>query len=379
MKDIYTKISLLLYIFINGLFVYKYGSRQGFIEPLVLILGYIATFFGVVLLFFKGYFEFLNSKKIWSQLFPVIIVLFALVFFMIIQMTDENALITDRWSALEITVEGIIKGVYPYDRPDHVGNLSSNFPGLGYLALPFYLLGDVGYLQVFTFVVFGLYLNYRLRVVKNKYFLLFLYLFSPALWWELLAKSDLLSNFFLLVICIEWLFQKRKTNFFSRPVLIGGLLAFFILTRGVVLIPIIIFFLKDFIQTETRNKVISLFTGVLFVGLLCLPIMLSAINIEAIVANNPWNLQTNKAPWYAYVLLIAPVIVAFSNKNDALGYWYSGVIVFLIPFFGLINVCIVQGWRMMLFEHKFDVSYLSMTFPFMFVYLKHYLENKNVV
>ena len=107
--------------------------------------------------------------------------------------------------------------------------------------------------------------------------------------------------------------------------------------------------------------------------------MLSAINIEAIVANNPWNLQTNKAPWYAYVLLIAPVIVAFSNKNDALGYWYSGVIVFLIPFFGLINVCIVQGWRMMLFEHKFDVSYLSMTFPFMFVYLKHYLENKNVV
>lgn len=71
---------------------------------------------------------------------------------------DENNLNVDRWSALHTFIVSVLDGVYPYNIPDHLNQTSSNFPALFYLGLPFYFLGDVGFLQCFVFLIIVLWL-----------------------------------------------------------------------------------------------------------------------------------------------------------------------------------------------------------------------------
>lgn len=54
---------------------------------------------------------------------------------------------------MEVGIRSLLSGEYPYTVVDHLGGRTSNFPGLFLIVLPFYLMGSVGYLQVFTFAL----------------------------------------------------------------------------------------------------------------------------------------------------------------------------------------------------------------------------------
>lgn len=68
---------------------------------------------------------------------------------------DGELLHVDRWSAMHVGIEALLNGEYPYTAVDHLGGRTSNLPALLFLGIPFYLLGDVGYLQSFTFLGFA--------------------------------------------------------------------------------------------------------------------------------------------------------------------------------------------------------------------------------
>ncbi len=298
------------------------------------------------------------------------------VFFLVYKVNGET-LKVDRWSALQLTVEGIIKGQYPYSRPDHLQNMSSNLPALGWLAIPFYLMGDVGYLQVFVFLFFAVYLFKAYGDTPLPYLLLFLYLFSPAFWWELIVKSDLVSNMILFALFLDiWERKYRGDNSFHRPVLLGAFLAFFLLTRGVLIIPVIIFFFKEFLSAGMAEKIRFIVSFLLVALLISLPILLSVPDWDTLVRYNPFVLQTNKAPLFAYLFLLAAFAVPYRFAREHY-YFYAALLVFAIPFSSMLALVVDEGWRRTLFANLFDISYLSMSLPFLLFAIAQYCPLRN--
>ncbi len=364
-----------LYLAVNGLFVYKYGHRQSFVHPAIPLLLYVVPggvfFYGI----FKGAFPLkLAQTKKSKYLYIIFVSLFVLLFFLIVYFVKGENIQVDRWSALELTVKGIVNGQYPYTRLDHLGNMSSNLPALGWLAIPFYFLGDVGYLQVFVFLLFAFYLFKSYENGFVPFIILILYLLSPAFWWEIVVKSDLVSNMLLFVLMLDvWERKFRGKNSLHRPFLLGAILAFFLLTRGVLVVPMIIFFFKEFWDSEMREKLRFVVSFLLSLLLISLPLLLSVPDWDTLVRYNPFVLQTNKAPLFAYLFLLAAFAVPYRTARKHY-FFYAALLVFAIPFSSLFVLVAEEGWRRTIFESLFDMSYLSMSLPFALFAIVRYLS-----
>ena len=143
---------LMVYLFVNSLFVLKYGIRQDIISEYILLVFYLSFVLGG-LFFLEKKKIFINNLTQFRKSFLFIAILVFLVFVAVNLIVDGQTLNTDRWSALEVSIRSVLNFEYPYDKLDHLGGRSSNLPGLIYIGLPFYLLGDVGLLQPFVFLL----------------------------------------------------------------------------------------------------------------------------------------------------------------------------------------------------------------------------------
>ncbi|WP_075591101.1 hypothetical protein [Labilibacter marinus] len=367
------KILLGLFIAINVIFVYKYGSRQNFINYNIIILGYLSLLL-VITYFYKKEFFKLSNKAI-NAIFVSISFITILLYVGINIAIDKNTLNVDRWAALEISIEAITKGIYPYTRVDFAGNMSSNFPALAYIALPFYLIGDVGFLQVFSFIVFSTFLFRYTKKKEVALYILLLFVSSPAILWEVFAKSDLHSNLILVSAFIIWWQNKTNNNPFTKPVILGIIIAFLLLTRGVLVIPLTIFLFKPFVFEPLSNQLKFIFSFAISIIIICIPTALTAPDIDTIINYNPLVLQTNKTLSVLYIFLFLPFILSFTIKGLSSLFGYSGLIVLAITTITFIYTIFISGFSATIHEHLYDISYLSMAIPFilMHIALKSYI------
>ena len=102
---------------------------------------------------------------------------------------------TDRDAALNIATRELLEGRYPYRLRTYLGNLITPLPGSLFLAVPFVLLGNSAYQNLFwlpaLFVAIAVYSRDARSALLFLWALLAL---SPAVWWELVTGSDVLSN-----------------------------------------------------------------------------------------------------------------------------------------------------------------------------------------
>ncbi len=186
----------ILYIFINVLFTYKYGIRLNIFNIYILTLLYIFLLVSVIFLFYRINF----SKKIYKNLFYI----FSLTFFILslwLNMTiDGETLNVDRWSAMETAIRALLNDQYPYASIDHLNGRTSNLPTLILIGIPFYYFGNVGYLQSFTFLLFMILIHDTFHNFKTRVFGLLLLVLSTSYGWEIYTKSDLMSNFIIILI-----------------------------------------------------------------------------------------------------------------------------------------------------------------------------------
>ena len=353
--------------------MYKYGQRQDLIEPLILLIIY-ALSVGLLIYFREKLISTFINKSVLKSLYWIIVGICSVIFLFVIINIEGNSLYVDRWSALELSVEGIIHGIYPYSQIDHLGNMTSNFPALGLFALPFYVLGDVGYIQVFTFLLFSFYLYKRCARITTSFYILGLFLLSPALMWEIVVKSDLVSNVMLIILFIEYWTHKYQKNLFQKPILLGSIVAFFLLTRGIIIIPLIIFFIKDFFASELNTKVKFIGSIAIMSLLICLPTFMSVPDWDTFINYNPLVLQTNKTPVLSYLLLLVPFVIPYIIEKQNNYFFYTAIIIFAIPFIAMLNSIAKVGWHLTLFEHHFDISYLTMSIPPILIWIKNHIE-----
>ena len=353
----------LLFVLINGLFIYKYGLRQHFVPvEFILIIYTIST----SLILFKNIQQYINHKLNLQFCFKIIVIIAGFTIFLIIFKTDGTSLKVDRWSAMDVAIKALLNGKYPYTATDHLGGRTSNFPGLLILGIPFYLLGNVGYLQVFSFLLLS-YTLYKNTPIKTAIKYLFLLIISPAFWWEIFSISDLMSNIIICFCFIIWWQSIFKNNLLAKPYLLGFSLAFLVLTRGIVAIPLILLFFKPFITIKLNLKIKLLFFFSTTFLVLIILVIFNCPSMEILKNYNPLVLQTSYLPTSIHLLaIILPFIFALNIKDFHNSYFKHAVILMLFPAF--ISFCFFwneYGFKEIILNHKSDISYLSMVFPFL--------------
>lgn len=366
------KLGLLLaslcYLGINSLFVIKYGSRLQGVGEITLLLAYLA--FAIL---FAFVYNRINLNGYYKLLFvTVTVVIFAFSIYLN-STVDGHTLNVDRWSAMEVGVKALLNGEYPYSAIDHLGGRTSNLPTLIFLGIPFYFLGGVGYLQSFCFLVFVYIAHTCFSNYKDRLFCLSLLSFSPAYLWELYAKSDLMSNFILLLlflVVIQRCFSNERSNGFWKLGALSFLSTALVLTRLVAVIPLSLALAKRVFNYSIRQKTIfalvSLVTAASF-AFLCFH---KVESMDHLKAHNPFSLQNRQLPLLVSLFMVlAPVVYAFYIKGFAS--LIRSITVFMtLPTMAafLINV-FENGLYLSVIHSAFDISYFNIAMPFLLIAL----------
>lgn len=363
-KSNFTTYTLkLTFLFVNLIFIYKYGLRQNLIPVHFALLIYTLIY---SFLFYKDILEFKFIKSFiskYSYIFVTLLV--ASIIFSITIFTDANSLKVDRWSALDVTIRALLNGEYPYSHKDHLDNISSNFPGLTVIGIPFFLLGNVGYIQTFAFLLLS-YTLYKSLELKNSFRYLLFLLISPAYWWEIFAISDLMSNSIMVFCFIVLLKQKLKNNIFKHPVFLGFSTSLLTLTRGVFIIPLVLLVFKDYWETNLNSKVKYTLTFLATAILLITIVLINCPDLETLKAFNPYSRQIRLLPRYIHILSIAlPFYYSFKTTEFEKDFFKTTAFLILFPtILAFIYVWIDFGFEILIAESKFDLSYLSIATPF---------------
>ncbi|MCB0475923.1 MAG: hypothetical protein KDC69_09610, partial [Flavobacteriaceae bacterium] len=278
---------------------------------------------------------------------------------------DKTQLNTDRWSAMTAAIRALLNFDYPYTALDHMGGRSSNFPGLLLIGIPFYLLGNVGFLEIFTFLATLLFLVKSKIPNHRKVLILLLLLLSPAWWWEIITGSDLMSNIILVIFFILIWHQKYPGDYFRKPVLLGLLTAIFMLTRGIVIIPLAIFLFKAFVDAPPIKKFQFTSSFLTATILLVLPVILLAPDTDTLMHYNPIVLQTRHMPYWIQILTIASsFLLSFGAKDISAVFFRSFLVLSSAILVTLVISLSKYGLNESIVNSVFDISYLGMLIPF---------------
>jgi hypothetical protein len=288
---------------------------------------------------------------------------------------DGELLHVDRWSAMHVGIEALLNGEYPYTAVDHLGGRTSNLPALLFLGIPFYLLGDVGYLQSFTFLAFAYIIFQLFKNPGVRLSLLSLLITSPCYLYEIYVKSDLVSNFILILFFVVFSFKYLEQKIIQKPFLLGMLASFVFYTRLTAIIPLILVFFKTFFKWPLWSKILFSAAGVLTIFLLTLVVFMHYPTFSILMEKNPFVLQNRQLPFILSLLyILLPCIVAYrvKNMNRLLRYC---VLMLALPVITALGFYMIEfGAWPAIRDSRFDLSYLNIITPFLIIYLGYILD-----
>ncbi|MDX9697722.1 MAG: hypothetical protein RBT49_18160 [Bacteroidales bacterium] len=372
-----TQWQLILYLFVNILFIFKYLTRTEISVPLITVL-YISGILGFVYLYFKW------SPKVSEKLFKYSsFVLLSITLILIavgLLYIDPYTVRVDRWSAVSFFLEGLFNGEYPYGIHTHVSetNFPSPFPLWHVINIPFYLLGDVGigliFFLIITFVTVKIYFN----SYRKAFFFLILLILSPAYWWEVAVRSDSLSNGFLVLTFILWYTKKGYSvdkNFWLTIILCGIIAS----TRLSAVLPVALFLFAQYIQTNWLKKILFPLSILAFVLVVFMPFVLWTIDgTYVFFTRNPFMSQTSVGnPVFLIIMIVAGIIFALKWKNTDEYFEYAASFMFIFMAGSQLSLIMTRGISGSFFtDSTYDLSYFTLYLPYTLMALASKVSNK---
>lgn len=372
-----TQWQLILYLFVNILFIFKYLTRTEISVPLITVL-YISGILGFVYLYFKW------SPKVSEKLFKYSsFVLLSITLILIavgLLYIDPYTVRVDRWSAVSFFLEGLFNGEYPYGIHTHVSetNFPSPFPLWHVINIPFYLLGDVGigliFFLIITFVNVKIYFN----SYRKAFFFLILLILSPAYWWEVAVRSDSLSNGFLVLTFILWYTKKGYSvdkNFWLTIILCGIIAS----TRLSAVLPVALFLFAQYIQTNWLKKILFPLSILAFVLVVFMPFVLWTIDgTYVFFTRNPFMSQTSVGnPVFLIIMIVAGIIFALKWKNTDEYFEYAASFMFIFMAGSQLSLIMTRGISGSFFtDSTYDLSYFTLYLPYTLMSLASKVSNK---
>lgn len=356
----------LLFILINLLYLLKYGTKYNL--PLFpLILGF--TILQLCLLGGKTIiYKLLSKLNSLSYILLVCLLVGGILF--LTKYVDRQALNVDRWSAMEVAIRAIFTGEYPYTAIDHLGGRTSNFPGLLVLGIPFYLVGDVGYFQAFSFLLLA-YTLYTVFERPQAFYILLLLGISIPFWYEIAVISDFMSNM-ILVLCFIMLWNHYfKQEIYKKEIGLAISISILILTRGFAYVPIALYLFAPFWRLKIKKKLTFSITVLTSAIILLLFAFYTVPNLETLKEYNPLTLQTSYTSIYNLVFIfLAPLILSFySKKFNYDFFFYTLLITGTLSIILFIQFWHRVGFDALLHQSVFDLAYLAYIIPLLWILL----------
>ena len=361
-KHFINSFSAAFLLLIGALFVFKYAMRNGSLFALSPLFYIVIA--GLVLFYLDKKITPQNSEFSKWQLLVVL----GFLFFVTISMAFiPQTTRVGRFPALIEWLSNFQQGIFPYGTKAN----PSAFPFLFFLASPFYLIGDAGYLEVFGLFLFLMLLLRSVKTKKEYWVKMFFILLLPTTFYELAVRSELLTNT-VLVVSLFFLAEEKlnehekNVSFFVLALLFG----FFLSTRLIVFLWFGMFLLFFF-----RN---NLKNGAIFLAISFSVFLLSLIpfylwNAETFFSQGPFAVQSIYLPKWIY--FVFPVLVLYvgwliADFQELL--FTSGVLTFLLVSISFLMTIGDVGVSEAIFNSRFDISYYVLSVPFFILALKEY-------
>lgn len=376
-NNIKTRISFFLFIAVNFLFTIKYIER---ITPYYLIVAIIYSLFCIsiwkyrkTLTSFLSKFRFINS---------ILIVLFILVFTLLFIKIPQETLKVDRWSVISSFWNNYFSDKYVYLATSHMGNYPGPMPFYYILALPFYLLGELGYFSLLGIIAFLSLLKFDKISVSNQTITVVLLCSSVFFLWEVISRSNIFLNGSLVLFSILYLFKSIEKNTRCFILWNGILIGLMLSTRNVFVIPYIITFLY-----LLKCKAISI-KQTFFLGIVAILTFVSTFipfiynHIEEFKTMNPFIIQSDYLmPQYLTFICVAVsslFVFLIRSKEDT--YFYSGIALFMTISVYFVYHLLQSGFAEAFFHSRIDISYFILSMPFLVYYFikTNHLQRANI-
>ena len=364
MNRIIQRILLFLFLIINVLFVDKYASRiteyHWFVSLAYLIVGAL-----IVWIVIKKLMSSIHASK-WLMVIGLSFLLLAIV---LQYCVDPLSLQVDKWSAIHNFLNGMLAGEYPYGQQTHLGGYGSPFPVWQVLHLPFYFLGNVG---LSIFVVVLAFIGTLYYIYSNKVALMatILLVISPAFWYEIVVRSDLITNIMLMAVLVEWLSYKR-IKLGDYPGLVGILSGLVLSTRLIALIPICVLYGYEFLRVDWRKQCVFLLTTILTAVTTFLPFLFWEGSTLLFFEYNPFVLQTRQGSWIVLFVfaMIAIAMTIYLKENKTYRNAFTGMILNVLVVMAFVEKMWQQNLWDALYSSAFDITYLTIGLPFYIAHL----------
>lgn len=345
---------------INALFVAKYGARLTDLWPYVTMVWMLLTALAVVHLL-PWMLSRARMRRTIAYAIPI-----CMAGMVALQCAiDPYSIQVDRWSALHFPISNMLHGDYPYLAQTHLGGYASPFPVWQILHIPFYLIGNVG-LSFLPAMLFFLWTISRYQGRRALLLAGLLLVGSPAVWYEIAVRSDLLTNFLLLGAVINMVCHNLSLEWVKRHyVALAVVIALMASTRLLTILPFAILFLPYYFRMKASAKV-------------AIPIVFLTVFVATFVPfavwdpdaffyhqHNPWSLQTRQGHALDFAAYV-PLAFAFALtwKVDVSKY-HRNTALFLICFVAISMLHrMYDGGNWDLFSSAYDITYFDAVIPF---------------
>lgn len=352
-----------VYELINVLFVYKYASRITSYpwEASLLYLVILSLF----ILFLFQIKDFRISLKTQNTIYFSMIVLGGILLTFLMLQFDPQKIRVGRYLALEDWITRFFNGEFPYTSQTY----PSGFPFLFVMAMPFYLLGDLGFFQIFSFLTFAILVHLRHRQKSiNRFRCIFLLITAPIFLYEIVVRSDLISNMIMVLLYLA-IFELCGPRASRMALCLLGIIGGFLLsTRGIVLLIYIPVF-GYFYRRRIINS--SLFLLSMLFGFSLSLVPWAIWDWKGFINFGPFSIQLSYLPNWLLIFAIACSIYSALVIRSLKGIYFA---VFFLLFGVTCAAFIIAlfnfGWDKAVLRNGFDISYFSFALPFLLISLE---------
>jgi len=383
----FSYLSLLLYGVVYLLYVWKYSlPNRPFPTATLAVFGLIVPILALVGWLLLRRF---GERPMPTAAYLVLVGAAAVILTVLMSRFDPAGFEIGRLVAVNDWAERLILGINPYTSP----TLPSALPFWFLVALPFSLFGEPGLLQILALLGFA----WAVRRRRDWWNIvpLALLVLSPLFLFEVVVRSDLLSNTVLILIYLEllrrWMMsgaretavgglalrapdlrksdlQKERKAGTSNVLqlclwgLLGGLVA---ATRGIGLVALALFLPYWMRRNTTGGNVVFIVSGLVGFTAVTLPFALWDWSLFW-SDTGPVAIQLSHAPlWMPVMAYAVAVVIGMRLKSAGSAYRVTALILFAVIAARMIQCLIAYGVdATIMYDERFDPAYFAFCIPF---------------
>ncbi len=363
--------SVLAVVLINFIFLMKYIER---IAPYSILISALISAVYFLFIYFLPKNSFTDKQnKLLSGIFIAVYLILSIILFSVIPQLTLNV---DRFSVITSFWDSYFKSEYVYFAKSFHGNMPGPMPFYFILALPFYLIGELGYFSLMGLITFVLIIRLSKLDSQSMFTGIILLIFSAFFMWETISRSNIFLNSNLVLFAI--LFFSNSINMDkNRHILINGVIVgLFLSTRNVLIIPFVVMFLYVF-KTKIYNLIdIIKISGIIIFtfGLTFVPFVVN--HWDDFKVMNPFIIQSSflMPAWLSITCVIFSVSTVLFIKSFRDVIYFSGLYLFITIVVYLTYQVLTVGFDNAIYQSKADISYLILCLPFFLFYI---ISNKS--